>query len=56
MPLEFVKMKNSKIGFVMFPHRRREPKFHEAGTFGGSGKRGQTDTQTHKQTHKYHVL
>ena len=52
MPLESVKRKNSKIGLRHVrtrPKWRLEPKFHEAGTFGGWEKRGQTDTQTDRQ-------
>ena len=33
-----------------------EPKFHDAGTFGGFGRRAQTDSKTHIQTDKIHVL
>ena len=49
MPIESVKMKNSKIGLRHVRTRPKwhlEPKFHEAGTFGGWEKRGQTDTHT----------
>ena len=47
-PLESVKTKTSKTGFRHVPSRpkwRLEPKFHEAGTFGGWEKRGHTDRQ-----------
>ena len=53
MPLESVKMKNSKIGIrhvLSWPKVGLEPKFHDPGTFGGFGKRGQTHRQTHRQT------
>ena len=56
MPLESVKMKNSKIGLRHVrtrPKWRLEPKFHEAGTFGGWEKRGQTDTHTRFMVYKY---
>ena len=50
-----LKIKISKIGLrsdLSWPKLGLEPKFHEPGTFGGFGKR----EQTHKQTHKIHVL
>ena len=51
-PLEFVKMKNSKIGLrhvLSWPKVGLDPKFHDPGIFGGFGKRGQTDRHTHRQ-------
>ena len=33
-----------------------EPKFHDPGTFGGFGKRGQTDTHTRFMFYKYRLL
>ena len=45
MPLESVKMKNSKIGLrhvLSWPKLGLEPKFHDPGTFGGFGKREQS--------------
>ena len=48
MPLESVKMKNSKIGLrhvLSWPKLGLEPKFHDPGTFGGFGKRGHTHIQ-----------
>ena len=32
-----------------------EPKFHDPGTFGGFGKRGQTDTHTRFMFYKYRL-
>ena len=55
MPIESVKIKISKIGLrhvLSWPKLGLEPKFHDPGTFGGFGKRG----QTHTQTDKIHVL
>ena len=52
MPLESVKMKNSKIGLrhvLSWPKLGLEPKFYESGTFGGFGKREHTDRQTDRQ-------
>ena len=49
-----LKIKISKIGIrhvLSWPKLGLEPKFHEVGTFGAFGKRG----QTHK-TDKIHVL
>ena len=43
-----LKIKISKIGLrsdLSWPKLGLEPKFHEPGTFGGFGKREQTDTQ-----------
>ena len=54
-PYGEAKNKILKSGFL---HAREdhkigpEPKFHDPGTFGGFGKRGQTDTHTYK----IHVL
>ena len=48
MPLESVKMKNSKIGLrhvLSWPKLGLKPKFHDPGSFGGFGKRGQTNPQ-----------
>ena len=56
MPLESVKMKNSKIGLrhvLSWPKLGLEPKFHDPGTFGGFGKRGQTNRQTRFMFYKY---
>ena len=53
MPLESVKIKISKIGLrhvLSWPKVALEPKFHVPGTFGGFGKRGQTDRHTYIQT------
>ena len=50
-----LKIKISKIGLrhvLSWSKLGLEPKFHDPGTFGGFGKRGHTDTQTHK----IHVL
>ena len=47
-----LKMKISKIGLrhvLSWSKLGLEPKFHDPGTFGGFGKRGQTDRQTHIQ-------
>ena len=54
-PYGDLKIKISKIGLrsvLSWPKLGLESKFHEAGTFGGFGKR----EQTHRQTHKIHVL
>ena len=43
-----LKIKISKIGLrhvLSWPKLGLEPKFHDPGTFGGFGKRGQTDRQ-----------
>ena len=56
MPLESVKMKNSKIGLRhdrTGPKWHIEPTFQDAWTSGGFGK--QTHKQTNKQTNKIHV-
>ena len=48
-----LKIKILKIGLrhvLSWPKLGLEPKFHDPGTFGGFGKRGQTDRQTHTQT------
>ena len=48
-PLESVKIKMLKIGLrsdLSWPKVGLEPKFHDAGTFGGFGKRAQTDKRT----------
>ena len=50
-----LKIKISKIGLrhvLSWPKLGLESKFHDPGTFGGFGKRGQTD----RQTDKIHVL
>ena len=50
-----LKIKILKIGLrsdLSWPKVGLEPKFHEPGTFGGFGKREQTD----RQTDKIHVL
>ena len=47
-----LKIKISKIGLrhvLSWSKLGLEPKFHDPGTFGGFGKRGQTHTQTHRQ-------
>ena len=52
MPIESVKIKISKIGLrhvLSWPKLGLEPKFHDPGTYGGFGKRGQTHRQTHRQ-------
>ena len=44
-----LKLKTMKVGFrhvLSWSKRRLEPKCHDAGTFGGFGKRGHTDRQT----------
>ena len=49
------KIKISKIGHrhvLSSPKLGLEPKFHDPGTFGGFGKRGQTDRQTDRQNHR----
>merc|ERR1711923_93834 len=51
-----LKMKISKIGLrhvLSWPKLGLEPKFHESGTFGGFGKRGQTNRQTRFMFYKY---
>ena len=56
MPLESVKMKNSKIGLrhvLSWPKVGLEPKFHESGTFGGLEKRGHTHRHTRFMFYKY---
>ena len=48
-----LKIKISKIGLrsdLSWPKLGLEPKFHEPGTFGGFGKREQTDRPTDQQT------
>ena len=47
MPVESIQMKNSNIGLchvLSWPKKHLELKFHDAGTFGGSGK---ADIHTH---------
>ena len=49
-------MKISKIGLrhvLSWPKLGLEPKFHDPGTFGGFGKRGQTDRHTRFMFYKY---
>ena len=51
-----LKIKILKIGLrsdLSWPKLGLEPKFHEPGTFGGFGKREQTDTQTRFMFYKY---
>ena len=54
-PLESVKIKVLKTGlrsYLSWPKLGLEPKFHEPGSFGGFGKREQTNIQADK----IHVL
>ena len=51
-----LKIKISKIGLrsdLSWPKLGLEPKFHEPGTFGGFGKREQTDKHTRFMFYKY---
>ena len=53
-----LKIKISKIGLrhvFSWPKLGLEPKFHDAGIFGGLGKRGQTHKQTRFMFSKYKV-
>ena len=51
-----LKIKISKIGLrlaLSWAKLGLEPKFHDPGSFGGFGKRGQTDKQTRFMFYKY---
>ena len=55
-PLESVKIKILKIGLrsdLSWPKLGLEPKFYDPGTFGGFGKREQTDRHTRFMFYKY---
>jgi hypothetical protein len=54
-----LKIKISKIGLrhvLSWSKLGLEPKFHDPGTFGGFGKRGQTHTQTRFMFYKYRYI
>ena len=53
-----LKIKISKIGLrhvLSWPKLGLEPKFHDPGTFGGFGKRGQTHRHTRFMFYKYRL-
>ena len=54
-----LKIKISKIGLrhvLSWPKLGLEPKFHDPGSFGGFGKRGQTHRQTRFMFYKYRYI